>query len=208
MVYMRFQAPLSVVTPALDGEILSVLAKDHQAFTIPQLETVLSDRSREGVRKSLNRLVGEGLVEREVVGRTGLYRLNADHLAAGPVIEIVRSRERFVAMLANDMERWPSPPVFAALFGSAAYGQMRTDSDIDIFLITPDSADPDIWEEQLNDLLARASRWVGNDVRPLVFTEKDVTGLGAREPVLKDVLTQGVVVFGHTPEFAGTKEAG
>ncbi len=99
------------------------------------------------------------------------------------------------------MQRWSPPPTYAAVFGSAARGEMRSDSDIDLFLVRPDSPGAD-WDEQVSDLAIGASRWTGNDVRPLVLTRADIdtgaapTDVGTVEPVLAEIVRDAITVIG------------
>ncbi|WP_075739382.1 MULTISPECIES: hypothetical protein [Actinoalloteichus] len=69
-------------------------------------------------------------------------------------------------------------------------------SDVDPLLIRPDDVDDDRWEGQVDDLAAEVTRWIGNDVRPLEFTVAELAHRGSDEPVLRDVLREGVTVAG------------
>jgi hypothetical protein len=73
---------------------------------------------------------------------------------------------------------------------------MTVESDVDLLLIRPDGADDDMWETQVNDLVADVTQWVGNDTRPLEFTAAELTDRGRDEPVLRDVLNEGLTVAG------------
>jgi len=45
---------------------------------------------------------------------------------------------------------------------------------------------------QVDRLIEEVSRWIGNDVRPLQFTEADLAS-GRDDPILGDVLSEGTV---------------
>lgn len=51
----------------------------------------------------------------------------------------------------------------------------------------------DAWEEQVTALAGQVTRWTGNDTRPLQLTVSEV---GDHEPVLRDVLRDGLTVAG------------
>jgi hypothetical protein len=193
---MELARPLATVTPTLDGDVLTALARHEGAFTAGQLHRVLSHYSEEGIRKVLQRLTRQGVVHSERVGHAHSYRLNRQHLAAGPIIELARIPHTLLQRLQDRLESWSCPPIYAAVFGSAARGTMRADSDIDLLLVRPDDTPMDTWEEQVGDLVADVSSWTGNDARPLEYT---VTELAAArgERVLHDVLTEGLTVAGH-----------
>lgn len=195
---MRFQTPLGVVTPSLDGEVLAVLAAADGWFTAPRITAQLDGRSTEGVRRVLARLVGEGIVERESASVVPLYRLNRDHLAAPAIVALAAQRDEFLTRLHSVIGSWPIRVRYAAVFGSAARGSMRIDSDIDLLVVRPDQVD-DSWGSALADLAESVLGWTGNELRILEFGEGEVT-LGA-EPVLQDVVDQGITVFGDRAWF-------
>jgi len=194
-----------VVTPTLDGDVLRVLAGAEDWFTIQRIQLIVRDRSAEGIRKTLHRLVREGIVDEQQAGRASLYRLNREHLAAGPIVEIANLRSTFVDRLGAEMRSWPTPPVFAALFGSAATGTMTEGSDIDLFILMPENPEKTGEEEKLNsrldDLMKRSSRWMGSDVRPLTFTVGEVKGAAGDEPVLQYIADEGIPILGDKSSF-------
>jgi len=60
-----FRHPFAVVTPTLDGDVLTRLAQAEAAFTPGQLQRILPGRSTEGIRKTLQRLTVQGVVDAE-----------------------------------------------------------------------------------------------------------------------------------------------
>ncbi|WP_245394657.1 nucleotidyltransferase domain-containing protein [Amycolatopsis keratiniphila] len=101
------------------------------------------------------------------------------------------------------MESWQVPPVYAAVFGSVARGEMTEDSDLDLLLIRPDGADDDRWETQVDELAVEVARWTGNDTRPLEFTEAELAGRAYDEAVLHDVARGGLTVAGSRAWLTG-----
>lgn len=193
---MDLGRPLSAITPTLDGDVLAVLASKDAAFTTGELHRVLPRPSVEGIRKVLMRLVKQGIVLSDRVGNAFVYRLNRDHLAAEHIIRLAQIQSTFLHRIEERLNSWEIPPVYGAMFGSAARGSMTVESDVDLLLIRPDDADNDLWETQVSDLVADMTRWVGNDTRPLEFSAADVTARGSDEPVLRDVLQDGLTVAG------------
>ena len=188
--------PLSTVTPTLDGDVLAVLARVDSTFTAGQLRRVLARHSEEGIRKVLQRLAKQGVLHVEKAGSAFVYRFNRDHLAAEHVIGLSRLMETLLARLEERLTSWEVRPVYAAVFGSAARGTMTVDSDLDLLLVFPDGADGQRWEAQIALLAADVGRWTGNDLRPLVFAEAELVGRAREEPVLRDVLDEGLTVAG------------
>lgn len=185
--------PLSVVTPTLDGDVLAALARADEAFTTGQLHRILTNASEDGIRRVLRRLAGQGVVTAVRVGNAYTYRLNREHLAAEHVVALANLMTAFLSKLESRLDSWDPRPVYAAVFGSAAYGGMRTDSDIDLLLVRPYGVDDDAWDDQAHTLTAEMTRWTGNDARAFVLDENDVV---PGEPVLQDVLARGLTVAG------------
>jgi predicted nucleotidyltransferase len=97
---------------------------------------------------------------------------------------------------------WNPPPVYGAVFGSAAHGTMREDSDIDLLLIRPDQCDRNRWDDLVGELTTSVTSWTGNDARVLEFTELEVRQNGRNEPVLADVRDNGLTVAGSAAWLA------
>lgn len=193
---MELSRPLSTITPTLDGDVLAVLARQDATFTTGALHRVLTQYSEEGIRRVLQRLTRQGIVRSARVGNAYSYRLNRDHLAAEHIIKLADLMNTFLARLTERLEAWDIRPVYAAVFGSAARGSMTTDSDLDLLLVRPKDVPDELWAVQVDRLVEDVSRWIGNDVRPLQFGEAQIVTRGREEPVLRDVLSEGLTVAG------------
>lgn len=183
------------ITPTLDGDVLAVLARHNAVFTTGQVHRLLTEYSEEGIRKVLRRLSGQGIVLSERIGNAYAYRFNKEHLAARHIVELARLQETFLSRLGDYLASWQTPPVYAAVFGSAARGRMTPASDIDLLLVRPRAAEA--WDDQLDELATTVTRWLGNDTRVLEFTEDEIATRGREEPVLDDVLQEGLTVAGE-----------
>ena len=192
---MELNHPLATITPTLDGDVLAVLAQHEVTFTTGQLHRVLTRYSEEGIRKVLGRLTRQGVVTSERVGNAYSYRLNRDHLAAGPIVALAHLLRTLLDTLEKRFESWSYPPVYAAVFGSAARGTMTADSDLDLLLVRADETPLTSWEAQVHALAAIVTRWTGNDARTLEYTVSELR-LARSEPVLRDVLEEGLTVAG------------
>ncbi len=192
---MELNHPLATITPTLDGDVLAMLAQHEAAFTTGQLHRVLTRYSEEGIRKVLTRLTRQGVVHSERVGNAYSYQLNRDHLASGPIIELAHLLRTLLRRLEDRLESWRFPPMYAAVFGSAARGTMTADSDLDLLLVRDDNTPLAVWEEQVGILAADVTSWTGNDARPLEYTVSELSG-ARDEPVLRDVLERGLTIAG------------
>lgn len=198
---MDLDRPFGIVTPTVDGDVLTVLAWAQHAFTPPEVHRLLGERSESGVRNALERLAAQGIVERKRVGRAHTYRLNQEHLAHDHIVAIARLRDELLRRLRDELRAVEPAPPYAALFGSAATGSMDTDSDLDIFVVRPaDTAfDDERWREQIDAVEAKASRWTGNDARifELSSSEVRVAITSGKDRVLRDIRTQGIRLLGR-----------
>jgi hypothetical protein len=202
---MQIQRPFAVVTPTLDGDILATLVPVDAWFTTGQLHRVLPDRSQAGIRNTLTRLAEQGVVEFEQVGATRRYRLNRDHIAADALRGLANMRTTLLGRMEALIQTWTVPPVYAAVFGSTVRGQMRPDSDLDVFIVRPDrTADAEAWDAQISDFSSKVTRWTGNDTRVLEMSEIEVvagtvaSGGRAQDPVLVAIATEGLTIYGST----------
>lgn len=194
---MQMQKPLAVITPTLDGDVLTALAAADVRFTPGQVARLVPDASVEGIRKVLQRLTRQGIVTAARAGNAYTYRLNHEHLAGPAIRELARQRATLLERLDEELKAWPVAPVHAAMFGSAARGQMHLDSDIDIFLVRPDDADPEQWEGQTGQLATAVTLWTGNDTRILEMTEAEArAGAATGDPILRSIVDEGLTIAG------------
>jgi len=192
---MILDRPMLTVTPTIDGDVLSVLARTDAAFTAPKVQRLLERHSVPGVRKVVNRLVEQGIVHADQAGRTLTYRLNRDHLAAAPIIELSHLNDALVDRIRAAVAAWDRAPVLVMLFGSAATGRMRVDSDIDVFVVGNEPHDvSDVWREQISDLELDITKWTGNDARVLAHTVDDLHH--TNDVVVDDITRDGILIAG------------
>lgn len=196
---MQLQRPFAVITPTLDGPVLGVLANVDESFSASELSRILPEASRAGIRLCLQRLAEQGVLTVQHLPRNIRYSFNRDHLAAPAIVELARMRASLLARLEDELGTWGElAPVWSAIFGSAATGAMRADSDIDLFLVQPPKATEsafDQWSDRVATLAQDVSRWTGNDLRVLEMSVDDIRN-APEEPVLDDIVAVGVRITG------------
>lgn len=204
--HMLLGSPLAVITPTVDGDVLAVLARADASFTPPNVQALIGQHSVEGVRKALHRLVQQGIVDADRVGNAVNYRLNRDHLAAGPIIDLANLRTTLFDRISDRVQTWPMPARLVMLFGSAATGTMRTDSDIDLFIVgNDDDVGRDAWQTQVGELERAVSRWTGNDTRVLEYRTSDLKR--RRDPVVDDIRRDGILISGDRSLLSRSRHA-
>ena len=198
---MDARHPLAVVTPTLDGDVLTHLALTQVPLTPGQLARLLPKGSVEGIRRVLNRLTKQGIVICTRAGDAAMtYELNRDHVGADAVMALANQARTLRQRIEKYIESWHEPPVYAALFGSWARSTATVDSDVDLFLVRPDDADDTDWDAQLWELQRVVSRWTGNDARPFVIDATDLPERGS-DPVFQSIRSEGLTMYGDAAWF-------
>lgn len=132
---MDLSDPTRAITPSLDGPILAVLAQAGHPLTVGEIAAQAARGSEIGIRRSVLRLVEQGIVTATQMGRNKVHELNRDHVAA-PAAELLASlRLELWKRFRETLRRWQPIPVYACVFGSAARGDGGVDSDIDVLLV-------------------------------------------------------------------------
>jgi len=186
-----------VVTPTLDGDVLSVLARAEAEMTGRELQRVIGHGSHQGIRNAADRLAEQGVVSRRSAGNANLYQLNRDHVAASWIEGLASLPAQVLDRLRDAISRWEQLPTLVVLFGSVARGKATPQSDLDLLVVRPADCEPDepVWQQQLSTLQVHASAWTGNDARVLEFGEQELTE-GEPQQVLADAARDGIELYG------------
>jgi len=189
--------PYAVAAPTLDPGVLTVLAGANRPLTGREIARLLGRPSHSGVGAALNRLVVQGLVEREEAGRAFLFTLNREHLAA-PAAELLAGlREELLRRIHDAVDAWGVKPAHLSLFGSAARGDGGTDSDIDLFVVRPVGVgrDTDVWRVQVDALGMEIERWTGNPTRIAEMGESEIPQVQKERPAIVDELRSDAITL-------------
>lgn len=206
---MDFSRPLAVVTPTLDGDVLSVLAGADEEFSGRRLHRLLGRGSENGVRRAAERLVEQGIVVSRRAGRANLYRLNRAHLAASYIEGLTSLRAQLLDQVRGTIAAWSLPPHSALVFGSVARTEAGPLSDLDLLVIRPSRVGEDVdqWREQLALLEKRATEWTGNETRIIEYGEGEL-GDAAVRGVVENALEEGIELYGSRRSLRHLVERG
>jgi predicted nucleotidyltransferase len=169
---MDLSDPTRAITPTLDGTVLAVLASAGRPLTVGEVAAQTVRGSEIGVRRSLGRLMEQGIVRSTEIGRNRVHELNRDHIAA-PIADLLsRLRIELWGRLRQTIARWRPSPVYACVFGSAARGDGGPDSDIAILIVHPPfPGEKRPQPSTLRDLLGNLAL----DLAVPISTEADIT---------------------------------
>lgn len=194
---MDLSHPYAAIGPTLDPGVLTILAGTSRQLTGREIARLLGRPSHSGVIAALDRLVVQGLVEREEAGRAFLFTLNREHLAA-PAAELLAGlREELLRRIRDAIGAWTVKPEHLSLFGSAARGEGGADSDIDLFVVRAEAVGrrDALWREQLDLLARRVERWTGNPARIAEVGQDELALLRKDRPPIVDELRADAVTL-------------
>jgi DNA-binding transcriptional ArsR family regulator len=211
------------VTPTLDGPVLAVLAQAGKPLTAGEVAARTPRGSEIGVRRSLARLVEQGIVRAEEMGRNRVHELNREHLAASAAELLSGLRLELWRRLRSTLTAWNPKPVYACVFGSAARGDGDVQSDIDLLLVhlpLPGERDPrrhsgglnvaaglateflavplterqlTKWRNQVDQLRGRVQNWTGNDLQVLEMSTFQWAELKQEQSALREEINRDAV---------------
>ena len=119
---MDVSSPISSVIPSLDGPVYSALSSTNAPMTLGAVHRLTEGASKSGVRTVLLRMVASGLVDLVPGG----YRLNREHLAAGPIEALASIYGELTKRIRAEVDSWQPKPLLVGFYGSAARGtEMR-----------------------------------------------------------------------------------
>jgi DNA-binding transcriptional ArsR family regulator len=132
---MDLRDPTSSITATLDGPVLAVLARSGKPLTVGEVAAQAARGSEIGVRRSLARLVEQGIVQATEMGRNRVHELNREHVAAPIAGLLADLRLELWKRFRSSLGGWNPKPLYGCVFGSAARGDGDSDSDIDLLLV-------------------------------------------------------------------------
>lgn len=134
---MDLTDPTRSITATLDGPVLAVLAGSGKPLTAGEVAAQAARGSEIGIRRTLGRLVEQGIVRATEMGRNRVHELNRQHVAAPAAQMLADLRVELWKRMRERLGAWNPKPLYACVFGSAGRGDGDAQSDIDLLLVHP-----------------------------------------------------------------------
>ena len=195
---MDFARPVQAVIPGAQGRILAVLVETSAELNLRTLARV-SGVSLAQASRVLPGMVSLGMVERRDVPPAALFRVVPEHVAVRAVMELSRARDFVFGELGQLAAKLSPRPVSVIVFGSLARGEAGVESDIDVVVVRPAAVGEEFeaWRREIEGWRQKVGRLSGNAVEILEVGEREIGRLlRSRRPMWKDVMRDGVVVYG------------
>ena len=197
---MDFVHPVEAVIPGTQGRVLAVLAESNAELNLRTVAR-LAGVSPAQASRVLPGLVELGLVERREVPPSSLFRLNRQHIAAQPIVELARSHDIALQRIGTAARNLKVPPASVIIFGSFSRREADRHSDIDALVVRPDGVDEDdeTWAAGIEQWREVVRSVTGNPVEVIETDRAETTEkLAGRRSVWRDIASDGILVYGAT----------
>ena len=181
-------------------KVLRFLTKVGTPFTGRELAHQVG-LSPEKTRQVLKDLQEQGIVEVQNAGRANLYRLRKESkLVKDLLVPLFNSERKLPEDLAETIRKGVSfPLVSIILFGSLARGEERSDSDIDVLVLTENDGDLREAEKEMENIENKVIEEFGNRLSPLIWEVPEFQRrYKAEDHLLGEIMKEGLVIYGRT----------
>ena len=141
-------------------------------------------------QRELNRLRRMDFVSFKKRGNLSLYRLNRAFSLLGEIEAIIRKTVGIEVMLGDELRKVKGVS-FAFIFGSYAKGRLRSDSDIDLYVV----GRPD--EDDVYRAVRSVEDTVGREINYHIASEDEFARKARTDSFVKDVIVNPVMVLGE-----------
>lgn len=164
--------------------------------------------SAPAAHNALKELLDERIVDRQIIGRQHIYRLNQTHHTVREILAPAFGKER---ALRDDMARFLvaalkernlfSPIESLLLYGSVVHGATRTGSDCDVAVIVGDEQSRDRVERCfMDEICPRFLGYFGVHLDPYIKTSAEFTQrMKKRLPPVETLMRSYIVAHGKDP---------
>lgn len=170
--------------PGTRKKILRLLfGQPERSYTISELID-LAGAGSGAVQREVERLYSSGLLKADSVGRQKQYRANPDSPIYSELYSLVTKTIGPADRLREMLESTGDEIELAILYGSVAKGTDRSDSDIDVLLVSDR-----LTLEKVFQLLSPVEEELGRSINPTLYTRSEFRNrLQSGNPFLRKVL--------------------
>lgn len=203
-----YRKPVEALIPGAQGRILGVLARAGAPLNLRTLAR-LAGISPGQASRVLPRLVELGVVQRTEVPPSALFELPKQNFAAELVRDLVDAHGALLQEMRRTGAKLRPAAASMVLFGSAATGDARASSDIDVLIVRrADATDDDVWTAAITRWVAHIREFSGNPVNVLEEEERDIPRLlRSRRSLWDSIRSQGVLLAGKPLDELARKSA-
>jgi predicted nucleotidyltransferase len=205
---MDYVRPVEALIPGAQGRVLGTLARAGAPLNLRTLAR-LAGISAGQASRVLPRLVEMGVVRRTEVPPAALFELPTRNFAAQLVRDLSDAHGALLQEMRRTAAKLKPSPVSVVLFGSAAAGQARAGSDIDVLIVRPSGdTDDEAWTTTLMKWVSRIRDFSGNPVNVIEESEEDIPRLLRSSGGLWETIrNEGVVLAGNSLDELARKSA-
>lgn len=205
---MDYSRPVEALIPGVQGRILGVLARAGAPLNLRTIAR-LAGISPGQASRVLPRLVELGIVQRTEAPPSALFDLPKQNFAAELVRDLADAHGALLREIQRSAPKLRPTPASVVLFGSAATGEARTDSDIDVLVVRPlDATDDDAWTTAVTRWAAHIREFSGNPVSVLEENVRDIPRLlRSRRSLWESIRSHGILLAGKSLDELARKSA-
>jgi len=145
-------------------------------------------------QRELNRLLAQDFITFRKRGNLNIYRLNEDYGLLDEIRSIIRKTFGIEVMLCKELSKVKGVQ-FAFLFGSYAKGSLKSDSDIDLFIIgTPE-------EDTVFHAIRKVEDSAGREINYHLADETEFTEKSKRNSFYREILDRPLMLAGKEDEL-------
>ena len=145
-------------------------------------------------QRELNKLLAQDFITFRKRGNLNIYRLNESYALLREIESIVRKTLGIEVELGKELSKVKGVQ-FAFLFGSYAKGDLKSDSDIDLFIIgTPE-------EDDIFNAVRKVEDSAGREINYHLADEAEFTEKSERNSFYREILDRPLMLVGKEDEL-------
>lgn len=170
-----------IIYSTVQQKVLRFLLKNPGERFFSSQVTQLAGLTRSATNLALHDLIDTGIIDCETKGRMRFYSVSLDSPLAKEMKYVMNLI--FLNKIVNKLKPLCSRIV---LFGSAAKGENRKDSDFDLLLITND-------KQKANDILSKSE--IRDELQPVIVSQNEYAAMKAKNEVFYKEIQMGRVLW-------------